>query len=62
MFDPANGVCATDAYIRVAAGFDYATACPVRDARAGGGAEHMSTEVRLFRDDDPATGRERQEP
>ena len=60
-FDPANGVCATDAYVRVAVGFDYATACPVRGVRTGGGAERMESEIRLFREDDPATDRERQE-
>ena len=53
-FDPANGICATDAYVRVAAGFDYATACPVRGVRTGGGAERMTTEVRLFREDEAA--------
>ena len=61
-FDPANGVCATDAYVRVAVGFDYATACPVRGVRTGGGAERMETEIRLFREDDPDADRERQEP
>ena len=60
-FDPANGVCATDAYVRVAVGFDYATACPLRGVRTGGGAERLESEIRLFREDDPATGRERQE-
>ncbi|MCY4396635.1 MAG: transglutaminase family protein [Rhodospirillaceae bacterium] len=53
-FDPANGVCANDAYVRVAVGFDYATACPVRGVRTGGGGERMTTEIRLFREDEPA--------
>lgn len=61
-FDAANGVCATDAYVRVAVGFDYATACPFRGVRTGGGTERMSTEIRLFREDGPAADRERQEP
>ena len=52
-FDPANGVCATDAYVRVAVGFDYATACPFRGVRTGGGAERLTTEIRLFREDEP---------
>ncbi len=52
-FDAANGVCANDAYIRAAVGFDYATACPVRGVRTGGGAERMASEIRLFRDDGP---------
>ena len=53
-FDAANGVCAGDAYVQVAVGFDYATACPVRGVRTGGGTEHMANEIRLFRQDDPA--------
>lgn len=61
-FDAANGVCATDAYVRVAIGFDYATACPVRGVRTGGGGERMTAEIRLFREDEPASDRERQEP
>ena len=52
-FDPANGVCATDAYVRVAVGFDYATAGPVRGVRTGGGTERMANRIRLFRQDDP---------
>ena len=59
-FDPANGVCATDAYVRIAAGFDYATACPVRGVRTGGGAERMATEIRLFREDNPGAARAEQ--
>lgn len=44
-FDPANGICATDAYLRVAIGLDYLDAAPVRGARRGGGAETMSVQV-----------------
>ncbi len=44
-FDPANGVCPTDHYVRVAIGLDYLDAAPVRGARNGGGAERLS--VRL---------------
>ena len=32
-FDPASGICATDAHVRVAAGLDYLGAAPVRGAR-----------------------------
>lgn len=45
-FDPANGICATDAYLRVAIGLDYLDAAPVRGARRGGGVEAMHVEVR----------------
>ena len=44
-FDPANGVCPTDAYVRVAAALDYRDAAPVSGARVGGGSEALSVEV-----------------
>jgi transglutaminase-like putative cysteine protease len=44
-FDPANGVCASPAHVRVAVGLDYLDAAPIRGARSGGGEETMS--VRL---------------
>ena len=44
-FDPANGICPTEAYIRVAIGLDYLDAAPVRGARKGGGDETMSVRV-----------------
>lgn len=44
-FDPTNGVCPTDAYVRVAAGLDYHDAAPVSGARTGGGDEALHVEV-----------------
>lgn len=44
-FDPANGICTTDAYLRVAIGLDYLDAAPVRGARRGGGAESLDVSV-----------------
>jgi transglutaminase-like putative cysteine protease len=44
-FDPTNGICATEAYLRVAIGLDYRDAAPIRGARRGGGAETMSVAV-----------------
>jgi transglutaminase-like putative cysteine protease len=44
-FDPANGICATDAHIRVAIGLDYLGAAPVRGTRYGGGAEFLAVTV-----------------
>lgn len=44
-FDPANGVCPGERYVRVAIGLDYLDAAPVRGARQGGGTERLS--VRL---------------
>src|SRR2546423_4501320 len=46
-FDPTNGICATDAHVRVAVGLDYLGAAPVRGARRGGGAESMAVKVRV---------------
>lgn len=45
-FDPANGVSATDAYLRVAVGLDYLDAAPIRGARRGGGTERLEVAVR----------------
>lgn len=44
-FDPANGVCPTDRYVRVATGLDYLGAAPVRGTSYGGGGERLA--VRL---------------
>jgi transglutaminase-like putative cysteine protease len=44
-FDPANGICATECYVRVAVGRDYLDAAPVRGARRGGGEERMDVQV-----------------
>jgi transglutaminase-like putative cysteine protease len=46
-FDPANGICATDAHVRVAAGLDYLGAAPVRGTRYGGAGEALSVKVRV---------------
>src|SRR5258707_7498830 len=44
-FDPANGICATDAHVRVAVGLDYLGAAPVRGTRYGGGVETLAVSV-----------------
>ena len=44
-FDTANGICATDAHIRVAVGLDYLGAAPVRGMRYGGASETLSVQV-----------------
>lgn len=46
-FDPSNGICADDAYIRVACGLDYRDAAPVSGARAGGGGEALAVAVEV---------------
>jgi transglutaminase-like putative cysteine protease len=46
-FDTANGLCATDAYVRVAVGLDYLGAAPVRGTRVGGGGEALDVAVRV---------------
>lgn len=46
-FDATNGICVTDAHLRVAVGLDYLSAAPVRGTRLGGGAEDMSVRVRV---------------
>jgi transglutaminase-like putative cysteine protease len=44
-FDPANRMCPTDAYVRVAVGLDYLDAAPVRARRSGGGTETMTVKL-----------------
>jgi transglutaminase-like putative cysteine protease len=44
-FDPANGACPGERHVRIACGFDYLSAAPVRGSRIGGGGERLS--VRL---------------
>lgn len=46
-FDPANGICADDAYVRIACGLDYAAAAPLSGARTGGGEERLAVDVRV---------------
>jgi transglutaminase-like putative cysteine protease len=44
-FDPTNGICPTDAYVRVAVGLDYLGTAPVRGTRYGGSGETMTVRV-----------------
>ena len=44
-FDPVNCGCPGERHVRVACGFDYLSAAPVRGSRIGGGTERLS--VRL---------------
>jgi transglutaminase-like putative cysteine protease len=46
-FDAANGMCATDAHVRVAVGLDYLGAAPVRGTRYGGAGETLSVAVHV---------------
>jgi transglutaminase-like putative cysteine protease len=46
-FDPANGICTDDAYVRIAVGLDYGDASPTTGRRRGGGEEALDVEVRV---------------
>ena len=46
-FDPANGICPTDAYVRLAIGLDYLGAAPVRGTRYGGSGESLTVRVEV---------------
>jgi transglutaminase-like putative cysteine protease len=46
-FDPANGICPTDAYVRLAIGLDYLGAAPVRGTRYGGSGESLAVRVQV---------------
>jgi transglutaminase-like putative cysteine protease len=44
-FDPANHICPTERYVRLACGFDAPSAAPISGARRGGGAEKLTVDV-----------------
>jgi len=46
-FDPANGVCPSENYLRIAVGMDYLGAAPVRGARQGGGDESLTVHIEV---------------
>jgi transglutaminase-like putative cysteine protease len=46
-FDATNGICATDAHVRIAVGLDYLGAAPVRGTRYGGSGETLSVNVQV---------------
>jgi transglutaminase-like putative cysteine protease len=44
-FDPANHICPTERYVRLACGFDAASAAPIVGTRRGGGQESLAVDV-----------------
>ena len=46
-FDPANCVCPTDAYVRVAVGLDALGAIPVRSMRYGSGGDTLAVAIKI---------------
>ena len=46
-FDAANDTCTDERYVRVAVGFDYQSAAPVRGARVGFGSETLSVSLKI---------------
>lgn len=46
-FDAANGICPTEAYVRLAVGLDYLSAAPVRGFRYGGEGESLTVHVEV---------------
>ncbi|WP_295559717.1 transglutaminase family protein [uncultured Hyphomicrobium sp.] len=46
-FDPANGMCPTDRYVRLACGFDAASAAPIRGTQRGGANEALDVKVEV---------------
>ncbi|MGQ0676937.1 MAG: transglutaminase family protein [Rhodospirillales bacterium] len=46
-FDPANGICPTGEYLKLAVGLDYREAAPVTGRRLGGGEARMEVEVEV---------------
>nr|WP_314437732.1 transglutaminase family protein [uncultured Brevundimonas sp.] len=46
-FDPANGICPTEHYVRVAVGLDALGATPIRGASYGGGQESLTVALHV---------------
>lgn len=46
-FDAANGMCPTDRYVRLACGFDAASAAPIRGTQRGGENEDLDVRVEV---------------
>ncbi|RZJ90090.1 MAG: transglutaminase family protein [Brevundimonas sp.] len=46
-FDPANGVCPTEHYVRIASGLDALGASPIRGTSYGGGPETLTVALRV---------------
>lgn len=46
-FDPANRICPTDHYVRVACGLDALSATPIRGIRRGDGCQEMTVDVEV---------------
>jgi transglutaminase-like putative cysteine protease len=46
-FDPHEGRCPTESYVRVAVGLDHHEAAPISGARIGGGGEALAVDVRV---------------
>lgn len=46
-FDPLEGKCPTEAYVRVAIGLDHREAAPISGARIGGGEEALAVDVHV---------------
>lgn len=55
-FDPANGRCATESYVRVATGLDYLDAAPIRGSHHGGSGETLTVRVRVTEQADGQQG------
>ncbi|RVT84057.1 transglutaminase family protein [Rhodobacteraceae bacterium CCMM004] len=47
-FDPANGCCPNELYIRIGSGHDAVAAAPIRGVSAGGGDENMEVAVTVM--------------
>jgi transglutaminase-like putative cysteine protease len=50
-FDPANGMCPTERYVRLACGLDAGTAAPIRGAQRGGESEALDVRVEVEQQD-----------
>ncbi len=55
-FDPSNGLCPTERYVRLCVGLDAVDAAPIRGHASGGQALGLYADVRISPQDMPPTG------
>ncbi|WP_232630448.1 transglutaminase family protein [Methylobacterium sp. Leaf118] len=59
-FDPAHGLSATEAHVRVSIGLDYLGAAPIRGSRVGGGTETLDVKLHVEQVAGPGRAHSRQ--
>ncbi|TCV92466.1 transglutaminase family protein [Biostraticola tofi] len=59
-FDITNNTCNPNQHLKLAVGFDYLDACPIRGSRVGGGYEEMFSQATVEQTEDAQAGAQQQ--